>query len=543
VSAEEIANVLSIRIDIVPPDQLYHILCVFHNSAGVPIFNAVRESGLFPIDPSPSCTHFPKVFAKFSIPLLLVASMLCGQGAEPERSVIQIMTFSQQPVWDAPWRFEPVRRSGGSGFVIRGKRIMTNAHVVGWGRQIIVRKYQDPRPYIADVEYVGHDCDLAVLKVQETNFFTNLEPLELGELPAVRSTVVTYGYPAGGEEISYTRGVVSRIEMAVYAHIGNRQLLNVQTDAAINPGNSGGPVIQDDRVVGVAFQGLAGLENAGFFIPPPVIKHFLKDIEDQKYDGFPLAGVRMVTLQNPAYRKLLKLPDNDLGARVDTVMPIESTRKVLREEDVILRVGSYPVASDGTILYEGNRVSAGLAYQLAQNGESVPLKVWREGKELDVDLPVFIFTGDRASGSQHDRPPKYYVYGGLVFTPLSLDYLRGLGGNASDAANNDLLYELFYRRHESPELMRSEPVVLASVLPDEVNANMGVRARALVDKVNGIRIENMEDLVKALDGGTNEFHQIEFLPHQHIEALNRVAAIEAKARILKTYSVPSDRRL
>src|SRR6266576_7135453 len=118
-------------------------------------------------------------------------------GAEPERSVIQIMTFSQQPVWDAPWRFDSVRRSGGSGFVIKGKRIMTNAHVVSWARQIIVRLHQDPRPYVAEVEYIGHDCDLALLRVRDEQFFQNLEPLEFGGLPKVRSAVVTYGYPAG----------------------------------------------------------------------------------------------------------------------------------------------------------------------------------------------------------------------------------------------------------------------------------------------------------------------------------------------------------
>jgi len=133
--------------------------------------------------------------------------------------------------------------------------------------------------------------------------------------------------PAGGEEISYTRGVVSRIQMEPYAHIGNRQFLSVQTDAAINPGNSGGPVIQEDRVVGVAFQGTPGLENTGFFIPPPVISHFLKDISDDRYDGFPQAGLRVVPLQNPAYRSLLKLTDEDKGARVDGVLPIPGTEK------------------------------------------------------------------------------------------------------------------------------------------------------------------------------------------------------------------------
>src|SRR5439155_22765706 len=234
--------------------------------------------------------------------------------AEPERSVVQIFTFSHSPAWDAPWRFEPVQRSGGSGFVIKGKRIMTNAHVVSWARQIIVRRHQDPHPYVAEVEFVGHDCDLAILRVRDDHFFENLEPLEFGALPKVRSTVVTYGYPAGGEEISYTRGVVSRIEVERYSHIWIRQFLTVQTDAAINPGNSGGPVIHEDRVAGVAFQGMPGLQNVGFFIPTAVIEHFLKDIEDGNYDGFPEAGVRMAALQNPAYRRFLKVPISDVGA-------------------------------------------------------------------------------------------------------------------------------------------------------------------------------------------------------------------------------------
>src|SRR5689334_19043970 len=288
-------------------------------------------------------SHFLRVFDKAIWVSLAFAGVTASFAAEPERSVIQITTYMQQPVWDAPWRFESVQRAGGTGFVIKGKRIMTNAHVVSWARQIIVRRYQDPRPYQAEVEFVGHDCDLAVLTVGDERFFEKLEPLELGELPKVRSAVITCGYPAGGEEISYTRGVVSRIEMEPYAHIGNRQFLSVQTDAAINPGNSGGPVLQDDRVVGVAFQGTPGLENTGFFIPPPVIDHFLKDVSNGHYEGFPQAGARVVPLQNPAYRKLLKLDDDNLGARVDSLLPIPSTEKVLQPEDVLLKIGNYDV--------------------------------------------------------------------------------------------------------------------------------------------------------------------------------------------------------
>src|SRR5688572_22046017 len=218
------------------------------------------------LDQSITSAHVSTVFKRIIASCLALAWLQAGFGAEPERSVVQISTFSQQPLWDAPWRFDEVRRSSGTGFVIKGKKIMTNAHVVSWARQLLVRRYQDPRPYVARVTYAAHDCDLAIIEPDDPKFFEGMEPLEIGDLPAVRSTVVTYGYPAGGEQISYTRGVVSRIEMQSYSHIGNRSYLAAQTDAAINPGNSGGPVIQDDKVVGVAFQGIPGLENAGFFI-------------------------------------------------------------------------------------------------------------------------------------------------------------------------------------------------------------------------------------------------------------------------------------
>jgi len=496
-----------------------------------------------PLDRQRTGFHFLQVLKKPAAIFILLAWLAAGRAGESERSVIQIMTFEQQPAWDAPWRFETVQRLGGSGFVIKGKRIMTNAHVVSWARQIIVRRYQDPRPYVAEVEYIGHDCDLAVLRVTDESFFDNLQPLEFGDLPKVRSAVVTSGYPAGGDEISYTRGVVSRIELTTYAHIGNRRLLSVETDAAINPGNSGGPVIQDDRVVGVAFQGIPGLQNAGFFIPTPVIEHFSKDIADGHYDGFPQAGVRLEALQNPAYRTLLKLPDNDAGARVDSVLPIPSTQKVLEPDDVLLRIGPFPVASDGTILYQGNRVSSALAFQSAQNGESVALQIWREGKAMDVSLPVYVYEADHSAGYQYGALPHYFVFGGLVFTPLSCDYLRTLAGNPSDPFNRDLFYELYYRRQETPATARSEPVVLSSVLADAVNANVAARGRELVDKINGVRIEKLEDVVRALESSTNAFDVIEFAPNHTLESLDHKEAAKAGARILHNYGMAADRRL
>jgi len=472
---------------------------------------------------------------------LLASVLVTAARADTEQSVIQISVAAQIPRFDEPWKFHRLTGWSGTGFLIKGKKIMTNAHVVNWARQILVKKPGDPRPYLAAVAYIGEDCDLALLEVADPNFYVGMEPLEIGELPAVRSEVVTYGYPAGGEQISYTRGVVSRIELQPYVNIGNRSLLAVQTDAAINPGNSGGPVIQNGKVVGVAFQGQPGLENAGFFIPPNVMKHFLKDVEDGNYDGFPQAGVKLTDTFNPALRRYLKLPNEDGGVRIDFIVP-DSTKEVLKVDDVVLQVGEYPVFSDGTILYRGNIVNMGMAISEYQQGEKVPLKIWRDGEALDVELPVFVLEDDKATGNQHELP-RYFVYGGLVFTPLSRDYLSSMGRSWMSNVNQDILYELYYRRDMDPETKRSEPIMLANVLTHPVNVNFEVKGQVMVDKINGVRIDNLEDVIRAFESDDAKEHIIEFSPMNHLEGLDRELADEANKAILRQFNIPSDRRL
>jgi S1-C subfamily serine protease len=466
------------------------------------------------------------------------------EGSEPEKSVVQIFNYFVEPNWSSPWIPDMAHGASGTGFLIDGNRIMTNAHVVAWATELKVRRYHDPKPYIAKVEFVAHDIDLAVIKVDDPDFYKGMKPLDFGPMPQVRSTVVTYGFPAGGQQISYTRGVVSRIEVQGYVHIGNRAFLAVQTDAAINPGNSGGPVIQDDKVVGVAFEGISGLQSTGYFIPTVIIHHFLDDIKDGTYDGVPEAGLRLSPLQNPAFRRMLKLPeDSQQGVRVDQVLDIASTQAVIKPNDVIMKVGDYPVDEDGTITYDGNTVGVSAAVDLAQNGDTIPLKIWRDGQMIDVKLPVKVYRDDDSQGNQYDVLPPYYIYGGLVFTPLSLDYLKTLGQDWTASAGRELIYELVYRHTEDPKHWRPEPVVLASILDHSVNANFTTRGQAMVDKINGIRIERLSDVPKAFAAATGPESIIEFLPDHHFEVIRKDEAEKANPEILSTYSVPAQSRL
>ena len=137
----------------------------------------------------------------------------------------------------------------------RGLRILTNAHCVENHVFIEVRRYGHSRRSTAEVEAIGHECDLALLMVPDPDFFEGTQPIPIGDLPRLSDQVSVCGYPIGGDRLSITQGIVSRIELIRYAQ-SQRRLLGVQIDAAINSGNSGGPVIKDGALVGVAFQTL-----------------------------------------------------------------------------------------------------------------------------------------------------------------------------------------------------------------------------------------------------------------------------------------------
>ncbi len=292
---------------------------------------------------------------------LAVAAAAAPDPQAPQ-SVVLVQVYRSRYDWSLPWRQEAVEGSLGSGFLIEGGRVVTNAHVVADAREVLVRRPDQANPYVATVEAVGNDCDLAVLSVSDPAFTRGLKPLPLGDVPRSGSRVQTYGFPLGGQDVSSTAGIVSRVESRGYVHSGIDAHLVVQTDAAINPGNSGGPVMQEGRVVGVAFQGYPGFDNMGFFIPMPVVRHFLADIHDGQYTGFPDSGLQTTPLLSPSYRRERGLPEGKGGVVVDFVAPGGTADGVVEPGDVIVAVEGVPVANDGTIGL-GARVDHGVAWR------------------------------------------------------------------------------------------------------------------------------------------------------------------------------------
>ena len=437
------------------------------------------------------------------------------------------------------------RPSTGSGCVISGQRILTNAHVVSDQTFIQVRRHGESRRFTARVLEVSHDSDLAILTVDEPEFFKGVIPLDLGNLPKVQQEVVVYGFPLGGDTLSTTKGVVSRIEHQTYVH-SSQHLFAVQIDAAINPGNSGGPVIYQDKIVGVVMQSARGSENIGYIVPVPIIKHFFDDIIDNKYDGFPALGIVVQQMENPALKTLYNVPEKQTGVLIASIAPGSPADLLLKPGDIITNVDGFDVENDGTIEFRRReRTSFSHIVQLHQVGENLNLKILRDGEPKNIELPLKMAIEDPflVSMQEYDVMPDYYIYGGVVFTPLTKSLLMSYGKNWYSKAPNQLVSLLDDYFKEKPN---QEIVLVLKVLDADVNRGYNSFRWWPVESVNGIKVNNLRQLIETVEKKTedskSEFTVFVGKRGKQI-VLNRKDVQQSAESILKIYRVPVDRYL
>ena len=419
-----------------------------------------------------------------------------------QKSLVRITSTEVEPDYRAPWNAGALQRGVGAGFVVDRNRIMTNAHVVSNSRFLTVERDGDPNKYPARVLFVAHDCDLALITVDAPNFYKNMVPLKFGGIPELESTVSAYGYPIGGERMSVTAGIVSRIDFQLYTHSSIDSHLAIQISAQINPGNSGGPVMQNAKVVGVAFQGYSGdvAQGVAYMVPTPVIHRFLKDIEDGRYNGYVDLGVTYTKLLNPAQRRFLGLKDDDRGVLVDTVVAAGPCAEVLRSGDVMLSIDDHPIASDGNVELEGERVEMPEVVERKFKGDKVKLDIWRDKQPLTASVQLHTVPPYLIQGHTYDMRPRYVLYGGLLFQPLSLDLLE-----AYQPADLRIRHFFDYFVLDQIYLQHPDVIILTNILPDPINTYLASYRGEIVDEINGKKIRTLEELANTFAEPADRF--------------------------------------
>jgi len=485
--------------------------------------------------------RLPKITVLICVCLVFFAfPRLASAKMDVRESMVKIYTVQDQPDYDNPWNMCGPEASSGSGCVIKGNRILTNAHVVSDQTFIQVRLHGKSKKHPARMLAVSHEADLALLTVENQTFFHGIKPLLFGKLPEVQQDVVVYGFPRGGDTLSTTKGVISRIEHQRYSQ-STLRLLAAQLDAAVNPGNSGGPVMVGDRIVGVVMQSLRNSENIGYMVPIPVVRHFLEDVDDGRYDGFPVIGICCQPMENSAIKKMHGLSEKQSGALVISVLPGTPAQGKIFPGDVILSLDGCNVADDRTVEFRhGERTSMNYCIQRHQVGEEMSLRILREGKEQTIRITL-----DQAWGHhklvpmlRHDVLPTYYIYGGLVFCPLTMNYLLTWGNKPNKDSPPNLIYFLI---NDEPTVKGEEVVIIVKVLPSEVNNGYKALINERITEVNGKKIENLRALICIVENNDRDRFVVFENKRGCKIVLDRKMVEKEQDKILQTYRVPSDR--
>ena len=364
------------------------------------------------------------------------------------------------------------------------------------------------------------------------------DQLEVGGVPEIESSVSVYGYPIGGERLSVTKGIVSRIDFRTYAHSVMDSHLCIQIDAAINPGNSGGPVMQLGKVVGVAFQGFSGdvAQNVGYMIPTPVIQHFLKDVSDGHYDRYMDLSIGTFPLQNSAHRKALGLPADDRGVVVTSVGSASVCHGKLKSGDVLVQIDGVDIQSDGMVQLEGERVMMAEVAERKFKGEKVKFSVLRDGKKMEAEI-----TFERAWPYIHQatsyEPPRYQVFGGLLFQPMNRNLVA-----TYQFQNPRVFYYFSHFIDKELYKERDEIIVLTASLPDPINTYLDEFREGIVDKVNKSSVRNLKEFSAALAKSAEQY-VIEFEGIGRPLVLQRADLEAARDRIRVRYNVNPDQFL
>lgn len=455
-----------------------------------------------------------------------------------KQAVIKIHTTRAAPDYFTPWRLLNLEQSSGSGAVISGKRILTNAHVIADARYLQVQKHADPKKYLAKVAFVSHEADLALLTVNDEHFFDGLRPLSFGDLPEPLTEVAVFGYPFGGLSLSITRGILSRVEHQRYAH-GGSYLLAGQIDAAINPGNSGGPVIVDNRIVGVVMQANAGgrAENLGYFVPPSVIKHVLKDAEDGEFDGMPDLGFRTQNMESPSAKRASGLNAGQSGALVTKVFQDSPLFGKVLPDDIVTAIDGYAVADDQTIAINADQ-RTNFKYLIDKHhvGDDIKLDLVRQGKNLSMLVTAEKVTKSRSLvlSERYDTQPDYLVYGGVVFVPLNMNLIKRWGRSWQNKAPVDFLGA----RSQWATPDKQELVVALKVLADDVNLGYHDWKNWIISDVNGESIRDFDQFKQYLSDFNGDFIRLTDDKGFRM-VIDHKQAVETEDSIRARYGLPS----
>lgn len=443
------------------------------------------------------------IFAvSFIILMSGLSELLCRPVEIPDHALRQsLVRVHISPVYQDylfPWRKNPGQDFSVTGLVAARNRILVQAGDVRRVAFLRVQKFSSYSPVQAQVEHLDLEANLALLRVDDKDFFKDLIPLASGDDPRIGAEVQAVRIDS---LFRVYRERVRVSEMRVVADYGFTHLpahifhSNERFDA-------GGILVGEQRVLG--YISYTDKERRNESVPISVLDTFRKRVLSGE-KAFIAQGFRLTDLVDAARRKHFRLPESLQGALVSRVLPGTSAYGIIKKNDIILSINQHKLDNRGyyndpdmgkqpasLLIARGNQ-------GLRRPGSKVELEIFRDGHLTAIKLPLKSYRGGAERIAWFvQKKPAYIIENGLIFLELSRPLLQQAFGSGWKRKAIELAY-LFEQQQYYKKPAQDRIIVLARSLPDPVNRGYeSIYMKPVID-LNGKKILNLHDMADRLD--------------------------------------------
>lgn len=459
--------------------------------------------------------------------------------AQAHLSMVRVNVTSQRYSVHRPWQQLRPTTQTAIGAIIQGGRVLVTARPIANHRFIELEKIDSGKKAQAEVVVVDYEANLALLKPMDPEFLMDTQSLDL-DTSVVQDDQLTIWQVKPNGIFSPSRGPVTSIELIYFTKGQNFLGYRLNNSLQLWSGNHTLPVTREGKLVGMLLRHDAKSQTSDV-IAAPMIEHFLKDIADNDYRGFPNLGLRVATTEDPQLRAYLGLADTDQGIYVEQLRANGPGEKAgLKQGDVITRINGYPIDNRGHFehpLY-GKLAMSHLVRCEYQAGDMVGVEVFSKGalREINIHLDHRDLDAYLVPPYLIDQRPKYKIFGGLVLQELTAQYLREYGKNWRREAPLHLLY-YFFNQDVIDTQGREKIVMVSGVLPTHLTRGYESLGNLVLTRLNQQPIGSLDDVTRALQSPVKGFHKFEFEQSPRTLYLDPQEVPEIDRQVMERYQI------
>lgn len=483
------------------------------------------------------------------------AKSAAKQAPEPAQpnSLLKINATAQPYNLHMPWQKESPSNSRGLGVVLEGRRVLVTAQMVADATYIELEQPDSGQKIPAKVIAVDYEANLALLQSAlpaeaQDAFFAGMRPMSVDTTGKAGDALSVWQTGRVGDLIE-TPLRLSKILIRRYIVEGSSFLVYEATGIVRSEANSFTlPILKGDKLAGLLLS-YDSKNQVTTILPGPIIEHFLKDVADGAYEGFPGLGMEYQITLDGQLREFLGLKLDAPGIFITGVLKGASAAQAgLKKGDILVAINGQAIDARGD--YRDPVYGALNASHLVRGrsyvGDKFELKILRDGEEKTLNGTLtrknpedYLVTPYR-----FDKGPPYILMGGLLFQELSRPYLDSFGDQQSENASLLRLGHIASHPDETEATGRRKLVFLSMVLPTPSAQGYDQLGGIVVNKVNGHNIADLTDLDAAFKDVKGTVHVIELDDFPRMLYLDAIAAERDNLRLQGgAYRIPSLKRL